>query len=72
MIRKSGHRFSEKIMLKQKDGAFMPPSNAALLRALVRPMAFPHHKAQEITAPSAGLPDARSAKSTFGERCGGE
>ncbi len=31
----------------------MPPSNAALRRALVRAMAFPHHKAQETTAPDA-------------------
>src|SRR4051794_22250271 len=33
--------------------ACMPPSQAALRRALVRAMAFPHHKAQEKTAPDA-------------------
>src|SRR4051794_12165994 len=31
----------------------MPPSQAALRRALVTAMAFPHHKAQEKTAPRA-------------------
>ena len=32
---------------------FMPPLQAALRTALVRAMAFPHHKAQEKTAPEA-------------------
>src|ERR1700709_474557 len=32
----------------------MPPSQAALRTALVRPMAFAHHKAQEKTHPKAG------------------
>src|SRR5258707_7187041 len=32
---------------------FMPPSQVALRTALVTAMAFPHHKAQEKTAPEA-------------------
>src|SRR5262245_36700826 len=36
---------------KPCDRLRIPPLQAALLPALVRPMAFPHHKAQEKTAP---------------------
>src|SRR5690349_10098900 len=32
----------------------IPAAQAALLPALVRPMAFPHHKAQDKTAPGPG------------------
>jgi hypothetical protein len=53
---------------------FMPPSQAALRTALVRAMAFAHHKAQEKTA--AGnlgfTPEAGPVPINIGERCGGE
>jgi len=53
---------------------FMPPSQAALRTALVRAMAFAHHKAQEKTA--AGnlgfTPEAGAVPINIGERCGGE
>ena len=41
--------------------AFMPPPHAALRTALVRAMAFAHHKAQEKTAPEALAKAARPA-----------
>ena len=44
----------------------MPPSQAALRRALVRAMAFPHHKAQETTAPDARHCRSEVRQSTSG------
>src|SRR4051794_33171966 len=56
---------------------FMPPQQAALRTALVRPMAFAHHKAQEKgsrkhrTRDLGEMPD-RAVPINIGERCGGE
>src|SRR6478736_1490473 len=44
----------------------MPTPQAALLRALVRAMAFPHHRAQEKTAPGRAEPLARGRQSISG------
>jgi acyl-CoA dehydrogenase len=50
----------------------MPPSQAALrTSALVMAVAFPHHAAQENTAPEARRIAARDVPVENGERCGG-
>jgi flagellar biosynthesis component FlhA len=60
--------------------SIMPPSQAALRRALVRAMAFAHHKAQEkiekrphreIDGPEKSRPERDRANQNE-ERCGGE
>src|SRR5689334_20421066 len=44
----------------------IPAAQVALLPALVRPMAFPHHKAQEMTASGQAEPSARGRQSISG------
>src|SRR6476661_3156287 len=58
--------------IKFLPAGFMPPSQAALRRALVTAMAFPHHKAQEKTASRPGGTPDPGCQFNSGERCGGE
>jgi hypothetical protein len=52
---------------------FMPTPQTALRTALVRAMAFAHHKAQEKTAPEAlAKAQGQPVPINFGERRGGE
>jgi hypothetical protein len=57
------------------QGAFMPPLQGALpTSALVMAVAFPHHAAQENTAPEAqaGSAGRDECQMKNEERCGGE